>query len=517
MGNHLKNCALGGAGWFLRRGALLYLTCALLSWDSGTMAQTNAVPFGPRPPRLSPDYTDITIPPNIAPLNFVLKEPPGRYRVRLYGQRGKPIEIRTTNQRVQYPEKAWHELLKANAGGAVYFDIRLEDAKSPPPFTTITNQIATEPIDPYLVYRLIRPLYNLYINVGIYQRDLSSFKESEVLRNDRFEQGCLNCHAFLQNNPQVMAFHARTKRFGQPLLIHQGRETAHVAKPMGYLAWHPAGKFLAFSNNRLSLLFHTTGENRDVFDSASDIGLYDIDANTIQMPAATADPQRQETWPAWSPDGFYLYFCSAPKLERKDFKRVQYDLERVRFDPQTRTWGPPETLVAAAQTHLSAAQPRVSPDGRYLIFCLAPYGSFPIYQSQSDLYLLDLQSRQYHRMALNSDRADTWHCWSSNGRWIVFSSKRRDGLFARPHFSYFGAQGRESKPFILPQKNPEFYDSFIQTYNLPELVTGPVTVAPRDLAQAIVAPAIKLAPQTPTQPSAQSAETQEPSRTENEQ
>lgn len=83
-------------------------------------------------------------------------------------------------------------------------------------------------------------------------------------------------------------------------------------------------------------------------------------------------------------------------------------------------------------TGLSAAQPRVSPDGRFLVCCLADYGNFPIYQPSSDLYMLDVGARQSRRLEINSEAADTWHCWSSNGRWLVFSSKRRDGLFARP-------------------------------------------------------------------------------------
>jgi hypothetical protein len=119
---------------------------------------------------------------------------------------------------------------------------------------------------------------------------------------------------------------------------------------------------------------------------------------------------------------------------------------------------------------------------------MAEYGNFPIYQPGADLYLMDLTTRRFERLDINSPKADTWHCWSSNGRWIVFSSKRRDGLFARPHFSWFDGQGHFSKPFILPQEDPEFYDSFIKTYNLPELIDEPISIPERDLGQAIMAP-----------------------------
>lgn len=455
----------------------------------------------PRLPRMSPDYGGITIPPNIAPLNFVLKEEPGRYRVRFAGPHGRPVEVAAADRQVRIPGQPWHELLQANSGGPVWMEVTRQN---PPPgaavYLAVTNQVAREPIDGWLAYRLIKPLYNLYVEVGIYQRNLASFEQREILHNRRFDQGCVNCHTFRAQDPDTLALHIRTKTHGAPMLIQRGGEVLHVAKPAGYLGWHPSGQVLAFSNNKLSLIFHTTGESRDVFDAASDVGVYDVEANTIQMPAATADPQWQETWPAWSPDGQYLYFCRAPRKEPAEFRQVLYDLARVRFDLATRTWGEPETLVAAAEIKRSTAQPRISPDGRWLVFCEFPYGNFPVYQPGSDLHLMNLETRQVRRLALNSERAESWHGWSANGRWLVFSSKRRDGLFARPHFSYFDPAGREHKPFILPQRDPEFYDSCLQTFNVPEFITGPVRVPPEELARAILAPKEKRFPKAHPDP-----------------
>jgi hypothetical protein len=69
----------------------------------------------------------------------------------------------------------------------------------------------------------------------------------------------------------------------------------------------------------------------------------------------------------------------------------------------------------------------------------------------------------------------------------VFSSKRNSPLFNRPYLAYVAADGRCGKPFILPQRDPEYYDSQINTYTIPTLATGPVTVPQRDLVQAIKA------------------------------
>ena len=141
------------------------------------------------------------------------------------------------------------------------------------------------------------------------------------------------------------------------------------------------------------------------------------------------------------------------------------------------------------------------------MFCLCKYGNFPVYQRSSDLYVLDLETRQLRRLDINSDQSESWHSWSSNGRWVVFSSKRRDGLFARPYFSYVDAQGNFHKPFLLPQADPAFYDSFDKTFNLPELVAGPVPAKPRDLAGAVLKPRHVLKPLANTQPGSPGKET----------
>lgn len=92
---------------------------------------------------------------------------------------------------------------------------------------------------------------------------------------------------------------------------------------------------------------------------------------------------------------------------------------------------------------------------------------------------------QHRNLAVNSDRSDSWHCWSSNSRWIAFASKRRDGLFARVYFSYIDANGKGRKPFLLPQKNPRFYDSFLDNFNVPELIAAPISIEQEEFLRAV--------------------------------
>ena len=86
--------------------------------------------------------------------------------------------------------------------------------------------------------------------------------------------------------------------------------------------------------------------------------------------------------------------------------------------------------------------------------------------------------------ALNSDDVESYHSCSSNSRWLVFSSRRDDGLYTKPYFSYIDEDGRAHKPFLLPQKNPRrYYDSQMYAYNIPEFVNGKVRVNGNDIAE----------------------------------
>ena len=460
------------------------------------------------PPRMSPDYSGIVIPPNLAPLNFKIEEPGVRYRVELRSALGEPIILSSRSASVRIPPKRWRALLRANAGQPLYCKVAVQDPLTRwHQFETVTNLIAREEIDGFLAYRLLKPLYNTYVNLGIYQRDLRSFEERPVLQNQQFGGDCLNCHTFLNHRADTFAFNVRTFTQTNPMILIWSNEATRVDKTMGYLSWHPSGRLLAFSANKLSMFFHTTGETRDVFDASSDLRIYRVDSNTVLIPSPIALTNRNETWPAWSPDGRYLYYCSAPPMPVESFRQIRYDLMRVSYDLGRDQWGEPEVMVSSRETGLSANQPEVSPDGRFVLFCLCQYGSFPVYQPSSDLYLLDLRTRRYRRLEINSDQAESWHGWSSNSRWVVFSSKRLDGLFARPFFSYVDEEGQFHKPFVLPQEDPAFYETYLNTFNVPELVLGPVTVKPGDLARAIVRPAKVRTPNVETQPGPQGQKT----------
>jgi hypothetical protein len=469
---------------------VLFILCL---WSLNPVLQ--AAP-GPLPKaRMDPDYQDTTIPPNIAPLNFRIKEPGNQFRVRFSGAAGKPVEVVSREPLIQIPRQPWRELLQANRGQSMIMEIAVRNAQDQwQAFESITNQIAKEVVDSHLVYRFLNWQYSMFGsgNMGIYQRDLESFEVRTVLRIKEYTTGeatCMNCHSFILNRPDTMALQIRSSSKGKPMLLAHGGEVTTVDRPSGFVAWHPSGRFLTFSQNKFSMLFHSVGRNEDVFDSGGDLKTYFLEKNTMLDCEPVADPDLSETWPAWAPDGRHLYFCRSPLLPTSRFREVKYDLMRISFDPETLKWGEVETVLTAKETGLSINQPKVSPDGRFLLLSLCPYSGFPGTQPGSDLYLMDLKSRKYRRLdEVNSDRADSYHCWSSNSRWFVFSSKRRDGALTRPYLGYLDENGQARKPFLVPQKDPMFYDTTLKMINVPELVNGPITVSQHALYNSIFSP-----------------------------
>ncbi|MBR5703046.1 MAG: PD40 domain-containing protein, partial [Bacteroidales bacterium] len=106
----------------------------------------------------------------------------------------------------------------------------------------------------------------------------------------------------------------------------------------------------------------------------------------------------------------------------------------------------------------------------------------------ADLWMLDLETlEKWPLEAANSPDTDSFHSWSTNGRWMVFSSRRGDGLYTRPYITYINEKGEASKPFLLPQKDPmAYYKRLMDSYNLPAFMTGPVEMPRHKMVKEIL-------------------------------
>jgi hypothetical protein len=382
--------------------------------------------------------------------------------------------------------------LAANRGQPLHVDVYTEVAGVWQRYQTISNRIAEEDIDSHLVYRFVGPIHNRWRQTAIHQRELASFRVSPVLDGKSVGQGCVNCHSFPAQDASRMLIGMRSGKFGRATLLADGDQLLKLGTPFGYTAWHPSGQLAVYSVNKVRQFFHAAGsEVRDVIDLDGDLAYFRLASRQSRKIPRASDEQRLETYPTWSPDGRYLYYCSAPFLwTDRDFwpperyAEVKYDLLRIAYDLDGDRWGEPEVVLAAETTGLSILLPRISPDGKFLLCCMCRYGCFPVLQPTSDLYLVHLADRAYQRLEINIAYSESWHSWSSNSRWIAFSSRRQGGFFTRCYFSYLDETGRAHKPFVLPQRDPTCYDSLLKSICVPELVTGPVRVSPSALARA---------------------------------
>lgn len=474
-------------GGFTKCAALKFLII-LISAGCSRTPDDNAY-YADLTVKIKPDYSQLIIPSNIAPLNFRIEESGIAFFTRISSSSGKAIEINSANGRIQIPRKKWSALLEANKGHELKTEIFIKDEQGGwVKYKEIANQISVDPVDPYLYYRLLYPGYESWSELSINRRDITDFNEEPLLLNTVADDNCINCHSFNNGNSDDFLFHMRGS-LGGTYFYSNGEfrkinlKTREMKNGAVYPRWHPSGRYVAFSANKIAQRFHAADNKKvEVSDLESSLVLYDVESNEMMDISLDPEGKFMDTYPEWSPDGKYLYFCRTARIaEEFDYMSVRYDLYRTQFNPSDRTTGQAELVFNAAATNSSVAFPRISPDGNFLVFTLADYGCFPIWHREADLYSLDLRRLTVSKLGLNSDCAESYHSWSSNGRWLVFSSKRVDGLTARPYIAWFDENGSTGKPFILPQEDPDFYDNFLKTYNIPEFSNTRIDLRPGEI------------------------------------
>ncbi len=435
-----------------------------------------------------PDYRNVTIPYNIAPLNFLLREEASALAVTVSGRHDS---LRATGkQKISFPAKKWRRLLETEKGNtlAVVVTARIDGQWFRYP--AFSWHIAPDKIDAYLSYRLIEPGYEVWNRIQLCERNLENFEEKILADNNLTDGNCMNCHIYGGHRGSLSMFHLRGEKGGTVLnrnghLQKLALKNEQTLSGAVYGDFHPDGRYGVFSTNIIIPAFHAQGSRRlEVYDSASDLMVADFDRHTLHLSPLTSRTEVLETFPTFSADGKWVYYCAAPALPLPDsIRSLRYSLCRIAFDAENATWGNRiDTLWNADRQGGSVCFPKASPDGKYLLYSVADYGTFPIWHRETDLHLLDLATGQTDSLAaVNSALSDTYHSWSSNSRWFVFASKRDDGQYGKPYFAYIDREGKARKPFALPQQDPEHYDNTLKSYNIPELSASPVPFDATDI------------------------------------
>ena len=462
-------------------------------------------------PAIFPDYCDVTIPCNIAPLNFML--PIDQYEAcvaRLTTPDGRQ-QTYGNGVKVQIPEKDWHDMLDGSKGNSIKVEVWGQKEGEWLSFSPFEIHVAEEPIDKYLSYRLIEPSYVAWTYMEIAQRNLTTFEESQIFNNEITMNNkkigqCINCHSYQNYKTDNMLFHVRLSNAGT-VIVNDGKVSRvnmkrdYTISGGVYPSWHPTAKLVAFSTNKTRQAFHTANPNKiEVYDLASDMILYDVETDSVSV--VSEDPDLLEVYPTWSPDGKWLYYCKSVPLPeemrdkdiRTTYAKIQYNLYRRSFDLATHGFGDEELVYDAASADKSVTLPRISPDGRYLLFALGQYGCFHSRHHDADIVCIPMD--KYDGTALtwensspldltvvnSKDYSDSYPSWSSNGHWIMLASRRDDDNYSRVYFAYFN-NGKVGKAFMMPQEDPELHVSLLKSYNRPEFMVEPVKISVEEFSK----------------------------------
>ncbi len=461
------------------------LLCLFLctTMTSCSPKRQNATPLKIKP-AIYPDYTEVTMPCNIAPPTFALCQPSDKAHLESLqavfkaGNEETVVECDGDNGFCISADD-WHSLTQAN--NVISITIQGHDGNKWVEYKPFNITISTDSIDSYLTYRLIEPGYEVWNEMGIYQRNLETYDEEAILTNKANDLGCMNCHSFCNRNASTMSLHLRLNN-GGTYIVKEGKTNKLSPSPsFVYPSWHPEGRYIAYSQNETKQMFHTTDRNRiEVFDFRSDVIVYDTQSGNVLTCPQLHSPLTFETFPSWSADGKSLYYCTADSVEiPADYDKVHYSLCRISFDESTGKFGEkPDTLYSAHVLGGSISFPRESPDGKWVMYTHHEYGNFSIWHKDADLWMQSTTTlhpaAENEIIKLESPRSDSYHSWSSTGKWVVFSSRRDDGLYTRPYIMHWNGK-TFSKPFIMPQSTAIHDKKILKSYNIPEFTINAFT------------------------------------------
>lgn len=458
---------------------------AVLLASCGT-EETTSISGSKGPAVIYPDYKDVTIPANIAPLNYHYAMKGVSDATTTFSLDGKSVTFHGIS--VEWKLKKWKTFIEGASGKTI--DVRASVKAGE---ETIEDNwsvyVSGDNIDPYLTYRLIEPAFQMYYEVVIEERCIENFETSLICDHGSTENACMNCHIHGQQRGDLSMYYIRGAK-GGAILNRNGQLRKLTLRAPGMISGtvygelHPSGRFGVFSTNVIIPGLHSLAGNRtEVYDTASDLTVADFDNNRMINVPHTARPDRLETFPCFSADGDYVFFCVADTVALpENIRQLRYHLVRVPFDSETGEMGEQvDTIWNARTNNGSVCHPKASPDGRWVMFSVSSYGTFPINHDDCGLQMVDLQTGEILLLeSIKGNHSDTFHSWSSDSRWFVFASKRGDSQYSKPYFCHIDDNGNPSKPFVLPQKSAYFYDFFLKSFNVPDIGKESTGMTSRD-------------------------------------
>ena len=471
----------------MRHNWLYLLLSVLLALPGcGRADSATAVDGSEGPLVIYPDYKYVTIPANIAPINFRYAMDGVRNARTTFTLGDRSVTLKGAE--VEWNLKKWKAFVDGSEGKVI--SVTAEAVVDGKPVTDSWSvYVSEDSIDGWLTYRLIEPSYQMYHEISIKERCIENFDETTICDWKHTDNACMNCHVHGQSRGDYSLYYIRGPKGGS-ILNQNGKLRKLSLKADGMLSatvygeLHPEGRFGVFSTNIILPSFHAESVARmEVYDSASDLTVADFENNRMINAPHVARADKFETFPCFSADGKSVFWCVADTVSLPDrITEAKYDLVRASFDPETGLIGEQVDTVWSGRAHGgSVCHPKASPDGRWLMFTVANYGTFPLFHPECMLFLADLLTGEIRPMdEIKGNKSDSYHSWSSNSRWFVFASKRGDGQYGKPYFCHIDENGRTTKPFVLPQKSTHFYVYNLKSFNVPDLGNASTGMTVRD-------------------------------------
>ena len=200
---------------------------------------------------------------------------------------------------------------------------------------------------------------------------------------------------------------------------------------------------------------------------------YDRTTGHRQSLPGADDPRYVQTDGVWSPDGKYIVFARAEAKDPfwegqphalhandENETQIKFDLYRIPFNGGR--GGAPEPIVGASLNGMSNSFPKVSPDGRWIVFVKCRNGQ--LMRPDSQLYIVPANGGVARRMRCNTSLMNSWHSFSPNGRWLVFSSKSRSP-YTQMFLAHIDEQGHDSPAIYIDNST-----AANRAVNIPEFV-----------------------------------------------
>jgi len=409
-----------------------------------------------------------------------------KWNIRFSTQSGEELHREIIESSTWRPDSAvWLNIKTASATEPVFFTI-IGERKGLFGKEYLSGQVSfstsKDSVGASIFYRAVPLPFGYAIEhvneIEWYSGNINGGKPNRILDNIPV---CANCHSFSDNGLIAMD------------IDYANDKGSYIIAPIKDTVQLTTDKIITWSDYKrddggqtFGLLSHISPNDKYVLSTVKDrsvfvpldnleysqlffpikgiIAVYDRDARKYYELPGASDPDYVQSNPNWSPDSREVMFTRATRYKSSkidnsesvllnladvqeftsgelDFK---FDLYRIPFNHGT--GGKAIPVPGASRNNKSNFFARYSPDGKWVVFCQSE--NFMLLQPDSKLYIMPADGGEPRLMTCNTGNMNSWHSWSPNSKWLVFSSKNK-GPYTQLYLTHIDENGNDSPPVFL--------------------------------------------------------------------